>query len=45
VLSGGTVVLAMEGTSLQRCVVISLPLGITRVGIYRQGSCGADETL
>ena len=45
VLSGGTVVLAMEGTSLQRCLVISLPLGITRVGRYRQGSCGADETL
>jgi hypothetical protein len=26
-------------------LVISLPLGITRVGRYRQGSCGADETL
>ena len=45
VLSGGTVRLAMEGTSLERCLVISLPLGITRLGRYQQGSCGADDTL
>lgn len=40
VLDGGTVVLAAAGTSLRRCVVVGLPLGITRVGQWREGSCG-----
>jgi prepilin-type N-terminal cleavage/methylation domain-containing protein len=34
VLDGGTVVLAAAGTSLQRCLVSSLPLGVVRVGRY-----------
>ena len=38
-LDGGTVVLAVAGTPLQRCVVMALPLGITRVGHWREGSC------
>jgi Tfp pilus assembly protein FimT len=44
VLSGGTVVLAYEGTSLQRCLVVSLPLGITRLGRYANGSCLPDDS-
>lgn len=40
VLDGGTVLLAAAGTPLQRCVVVGLPLGITRVGQWREGSCG-----
>lgn len=38
-LDGGTVLLAAAGTPLQRCVVVGLPLGITRVGQWREGSC------
>ncbi|MCP9911319.1 GspH/FimT family protein [Cyanobium sp. BA20m-p-22] len=38
-LDGGTVVLAVAGTPLQRCVVMALPLGVTRVGHWREGSC------
>jgi prepilin-type N-terminal cleavage/methylation domain-containing protein len=38
-LDGGTVVLAAGGTSGQRCVVVALPLGITRVGQWKGGSC------
>jgi len=38
-LDGGTVVLAVAGTPLQRCVVVALPLGITRVGQWKEGSC------
>jgi len=32
VLDGGTVVLAAAGTDLQRCLVLSLPLGVVRFG-------------
>jgi Tfp pilus assembly protein FimT len=39
VLDGGTVLLATPGTTLQRCVVVALPLGITRVGRWQEGSC------
>lgn len=39
VLDGGTVLLATQGTTLQRCVVVALPLGITRVGRWLEGSC------
>jgi Tfp pilus assembly protein FimT len=38
VLDGGTVWLRSKGTALVRCVVVSLPLGITRVG--REGPDG-----
>jgi len=39
VLDGGTVVLGLRGTALQRCLVMALPLGIVRVGRY-QGNPG-----
>ncbi|MBM5828202.1 MAG: prepilin-type N-terminal cleavage/methylation domain-containing protein [Cyanobacteria bacterium M_surface_7_m2_040] len=32
VLDGGTVVLGADGTTLQRCLVVSLPLGVVRQG-------------
>lgn len=44
VLDGGTVWLRSQGTALVRCVVVSLPLGITRVG--REGPSGCEpETV
>jgi prepilin-type N-terminal cleavage/methylation domain-containing protein len=45
VLDGGTVVLRSEGTELERCVVVSLPLGVTRVGRMASGSCQRDLSL
>lgn len=45
VLDGGTAVLSTAGTTLQRCLVMALPLGITRVGRYRNGACAADPSL
>ena len=45
VLDGGTAVLSASGTTLQRCLVMALPLGITRVGRYRNGGCGPDPSL
>ena len=39
VLGGGTVRLAVDGLVQERCVVISLPLGITRQGLWREGQC------
>ncbi|MFW6731454.1 MAG: pilus assembly FimT family protein [Synechococcus sp.] len=45
VLGGGTVVLQMNGISLRRCLVVSLPLGITRVGRQEASGCQADEAL
>ncbi len=33
-IDGGTVVVGHAGTGLVRCVVMSLPLGVTRVGRY-----------
>ena len=42
VLDGGTVVLRSEGTELERCVVMSLPLGVARVGRMASGSCQKD---
>ena len=39
VLGGGTVRLAVDGLVRERCVVISLPLGITRQGLWREGQC------
>jgi prepilin-type N-terminal cleavage/methylation domain-containing protein len=45
VLDGGTVVLRSEGTDLERCVVVSLPLGVTRVGRMASGSCQRDLSV
>ena len=39
VLGGGTVRLAVNGLEQERCVVISLPLGITRQGLWSEGRC------
>jgi len=39
VLDGGTVVLSSRGTSLRRCLVMALPLGVVRLGRY-----GADPS-
>ena len=39
VLGGGTVRLAVKGLAQERCVVISLPLGITRRGFWSEGQC------
>ena len=39
VLGGGTVRLAVGGLDQTRCVVISLPLGITRRGLWNEGQC------
>jgi hypothetical protein len=41
VLDGGTVWLRSQGTPLVKCVVVSLPLGVTRVG--REGTGGECE--
>jgi prepilin-type N-terminal cleavage/methylation domain-containing protein len=35
VLDGGTVVLSATGTSLRRCLVMALPLGVVRQGRYQ----------
>lgn len=45
VLDGGTVVLSHPATALQRCVVVSLPLGVTRVGLQGSGGCLPDPAL
>ena len=39
VLGGGTVRLAIDGLVQERCVVISLPLGITRRGLWENSQC------
>jgi len=41
VLDGGTVVLSAAAHPSQRCLVMSLPLGITRLGQFREGRCEA----
>jgi prepilin-type N-terminal cleavage/methylation domain-containing protein len=45
VLDGGTAVLQAAGSSLQRCLVMALPLGITRLGRYQAGRCEPDPSL
>ena len=53
VLDGGTVVIAADGTALQRCLVVSLPLGVVRLGkstarpgaLPRSGDCVVDPSL
>ena len=37
VLDGGTVVVGAAGTALERCVVMSLPLGVVRQGRWLEG--------
>ena len=39
VLGGGTVRLAVDGLPQVRCMVISLPLGITRRGLWENSQC------
>lgn len=41
-IDGGTVVLSHSATPLRRCVVVSLPLGITRVGQVAATGCQPD---
>ena len=43
VLGGGTVRLAVDGLAQERCVVTSLPLGITRQGLWHDGQCVPGE--
>lgn len=43
VLDGGTVWLRSPGTALVRCLVVSLPLGVTRVG--REGPSGCEPEV
>ena len=43
VLGGGTVRVAVNGLAQERCVVISLPLGITRQGLWHDGQCVPSE--
>ncbi|MBM5803334.1 MAG: prepilin-type N-terminal cleavage/methylation domain-containing protein [Cyanobacteria bacterium K_DeepCast_35m_m2_155] len=53
VLDGGTVVVAAHGTDLRRCLVVSLPLGVVRMGrskaaagaAIRSVDCVADPSL
>jgi hypothetical protein len=44
VLDGGTIVLAAAGTDLQRCLVVSLPLGVVRFGQSKAGSAAAPRS-
>jgi len=39
-IDGGTVVIRATGTSEQRCLVLSLPLGVVRLGRYSGASGG-----
>lgn len=39
-IDGGTVVVGHPGTELVRCVVMSPPLGVTRIGRYAGASAG-----
>lgn len=39
VLDGGTLVVRAEGTALARCLVISPPLGVVRLGRYEGSTC------
>ncbi|MFM7314634.1 MAG: GspH/FimT family pseudopilin [Cyanobium sp.] len=45
VLDGGTVVISAEGTELERCLVMSLPLGVVRLGRWQANGCEADPRL
>ena len=45
VLDGGTVIVSAEGTALERCLVMALPLGVVRLGRWQQQSCVVDPSL
>ena len=53
VLDGGTLVVGADGTDLQRCLVVSLPLGVVRMGkstgparaMPRSADCVVDPAL
>jgi prepilin-type N-terminal cleavage/methylation domain-containing protein len=45
VLDGGTVLVSAPGSALTRCLVVSLPLGVVRLGRFQQGSCLPDRAL
>lgn len=44
VLDGGTVVISAAGTELRRCLVMSLPLGVVRLGRYEGGAGGSPSS-
>ena len=45
VLDGGTVRIAATGTELVRCLVMSRPRGVVRVGRWQDGNCRPDAAL
>jgi type II secretory pathway pseudopilin PulG len=45
VLDGGTVRLSAEGSDLERCLVMALPLGVVRLGRWEQQGCRPDPSL
>jgi len=45
VLDGGTITISSEGTELQRCLVMALPLGVVRQGRWQQQTCQVDPSL
>ncbi len=45
VLDGGTVRISADGTELERCLVMALPLGVVRLGRWQEQSCQVDPTL
>ena len=45
VLDGGTVLAAVEGVEQVRCLVLSLPLGVVRLGRWEAGACLPDDWL
>ncbi|MEX0587661.1 MAG: GspH/FimT family pseudopilin, partial [Cyanobium sp.] len=44
ILDGGTVVIGAPGTELRRCLVVSLPLGVSRLGRYTGPLGGAPSS-
>ncbi|KEF41348.1 MAG: hypothetical protein ER33_11915 [Cyanobium sp. CACIAM 14] len=44
VIDGGTVLISTEGAELVRCVVVALPLGVTRLGRHGPGGCLPEAT-
>lgn len=45
VLDGGTVRISAEGTALERCLVMALPLGVVRLGRWQEQTCQVDPSL
>ena len=44
VLDGGTVVVSAPGSELRRCLVMSLPLGVVRLGRYTGSTAGGPSS-